>query len=77
MKCEYDAELLSRYLERDLSADDMNAVAAHLEECLACCKEMERLRTAMKIMKSAAPVEAPRDYAKALRIEMHDKDLRN
>ncbi len=77
MKCVYDVVLLSRYLEQDLSAADMAYVVAHLEECPACRRELERFRTAMEIMKAADQVAAPRDYAAAVKMKIHEKDLRN
>jgi len=32
MKCAYDAESLSRYLEKNLAPEDMNAATEHIEE---------------------------------------------
>jgi len=76
MKCVYDGVALSRYLERDLLEDEMATVTAHLAGCPVCQKELERLRTAMKIMKSAEQVAAPRDYAETVRAKMREKDSR-
>lgn len=77
MKCAYDAELLSRYLEGDLSPEEMNAAIAHLEECPACRKELERLRTAMEMMKSVREVAVPRNYAEAVKVheDRHEKTV--
>ena len=63
MKCRDDAVLLSRYLEQDLSAEEQEEIAAHLAACGRCRKELERLETAMAIMRSVQDVPAPRDYA--------------
>ena len=68
MKCAYDAELLSRYLEEDLSPGEMSEATAHLEECPACRRELERLRTAMEIMKSVTDVAVPRNYAETTKV---------
>lgn len=76
MKCVYDAEVLSRYLEQDLPAGELAGVVAHLEECPACRGELKRLRTAMVIMQSAEQVAAPRDYAQAVRMKLKDDDAR-
>jgi anti-sigma factor RsiW len=68
MKCAYDAELLSRYLEEDLPPEEMDAAEAHLEECHACRKELERLSAAMEIMKSVQEVAVPRNYAETVKV---------
>ena len=70
MKCTHDAVMLSRYLEKDLSIEKMNMISAHLEDCAACRKELERLRTAMVIMKSAREVAAPRNYAALMNLKL-------
>lgn len=80
MKWVYDVVLLSRYLEKDLSPEEMDEALAHLEDGDACRKELERLRTAMEIMKSVREVAAPRNYAEA--VKMHEggtggRSLRN
>ena len=36
MKCTYDAVQLSRYLEKDLSIEEMNRTSAHLKDCATC-----------------------------------------
>ena len=72
MKCVYDVVLLSRYLEKDLSREEIDEAVAHLEECAVCRKELERLRTAMEIMKSVQEVTAPRNYAEAVQMKMHE-----
>lgn len=69
MKCVHDVETFSRYLEKDLSAENMQEVASHLENCELCRKELERLQTAMVIMKSVHEVPAPKNYAEL----MHEK----
>jgi predicted anti-sigma-YlaC factor YlaD len=71
MKFVYDVVLLSRYLEKDLSREEIDEAVAHLEECAVCRKELERLQTAMEIMKSVREVAAPRNYAEAVKMKMH------
>ena len=70
MKCTHDAVMLSRYLEKDLSVEKMNMTSAHLEDCAVCRKELERLRTAMAIMKSVHAVAAPRNYAELMNMKL-------
>ena len=67
MKCMYDIVLISRYMEKELTADQMSEVDAHLKQCRTCSKELERLQTALTIMKSVQEVEIPRDYAESAR----------
>jgi predicted anti-sigma-YlaC factor YlaD len=70
MKCIRDTELLSRYLEKDLSVEEMNVISSHLSNCSACRKELERLSTAMTIMKSVREVAAPRNYAETVKLKL-------
>lgn len=67
MKCMHDMVLLSRYIEKDLSVQEMNELEIHLQQCRVCSKELERLQTAMTIMKSVCEVETPRDYAESVK----------
>jgi hypothetical protein len=53
-------------MEKDLPAQEMQEVDEHLKQCRVCSKELERLKTAMKIMKSVHEVEMPRDYAESV-----------
>jgi anti-sigma factor RsiW len=52
-------------MEKELTADQMSEVEAHLKQCRVCSKELERLQTALTIMKSVHEVEMPRDYAES------------
>jgi predicted anti-sigma-YlaC factor YlaD len=65
MKCMYDIVLISRYMEKELTSQEMNEVEAHLKQCRVCSKELERLQTALTIMKSVREVEMPRDYVES------------
>ena len=71
MKCIHDIVLISRYLEKELTAKQMHEVEAHLKQCRACRKELARLQTAMTIMKSVQEVEIPRDYAESARRKLN------
>lgn len=66
MKCIHDAAMFSRYLEDDLSIEEMNDIATHLATCEPCKKELERLKTAMVIMKSVHGVPSPKNYAEVI-----------
>jgi len=72
MKCMYDIVLISRYMEKELTADQMSEVDAHLKQCRACRKELERLQTALTIMKSVQEVEIPRDYVESARRKLNE-----
>lgn len=62
MKCAFDEMMLSQYIEKDLDAETMERIAGHVRECPLCRKEMERLKTAVKIIRSLEEVAPPRDY---------------
>lgn len=62
MKCACEESMLSKYIERDLDAEVMEQMKLHVQGCPACLKEMKRLKTALRIMRSLEEVAPPRDY---------------
>src|SRR5260221_725391 len=58
---EHVRERLSAYLDRELAADDADAVLAHLRGCEACQSHLAALTSLDKVAR-ALPVEAPAGY---------------
>src|SRR5260221_13617991 len=58
---EHVRERLSAYLDRELAADDADAVLAHLRGCEACQSHLAALSSVDQAAR-ALPVEAPAGY---------------
>jgi anti-sigma factor RsiW len=52
-------ELLSPYLESDLSGADRSAVESHLAACAACSEELDLLRDTVALLRRLPAPEAP------------------
>lgn len=55
-------ELLSSYLDRQLSLGDAARLEAHLQDCPVCCNELEALRATRQLMRALPPVHSPRSF---------------
>ncbi|MHB1350707.1 MAG: hypothetical protein C4563_08505 [Desulfobulbus sp.] len=66
MKCAFDEMMLSQYLEKDLDAETMERITGHIRECPLCRKEVERLKTAVRIIRSLEEVAPPRNYLESV-----------
>ncbi len=53
MQCQTCRELMMPYLKDELGDDDRNAVAAHLDQCVECRKELEGVRRVLSVMDAA------------------------
>ena len=62
--CERVAEALDVYLDGELAADEMHAIAKHLNECPDCAREAaERQAFRARLRKAARSVPGPEDLA--------------
>jgi hypothetical protein len=59
MKCERIRELLSDYINGDLTQAVRSLVEIHLESCGSCRKELAKLERMRSILRSFQPVEPP------------------
>jgi predicted anti-sigma-YlaC factor YlaD len=66
MDCEQIADLLSSYLDDDLSREETRLVEKHLESCADCRELMEYLRRAQAAMRSLPEIEVPADLLQRL-----------
>jgi anti-sigma factor RsiW len=60
MPCERVRELLSPYLDGELSAEERRAVAAHLEECRGCSAQLSDFRRHGQTLAEAGREPAPK-----------------
>lgn len=57
-----DGELLSAYLDGQVTAEERARVTAHLAGCAACADELRALRTTMVVLREMPPVPLPRAF---------------
>jgi len=63
MKCERVKELLSDYINGDLTQAVRSLVEAHLESCSSCRAELIKLERMRSILRSFQPVEPPYGFS--------------
>jgi predicted anti-sigma-YlaC factor YlaD len=59
MKCKAAQEMLSRYLDNEMSSDDRNSVAAHLAQCPACQVAYADQQRLWGLLGRVEPVQPP------------------
>jgi len=70
MQCERARELLSPYLDGELSAEERRAVAAHLEGCRACSVEVNDFRRIGATLAEAGREPAPKALSARVRANL-------
>jgi len=55
-------EMLSAYIDRELSASEVELVERHLKECAACARNLETLRATVELVRQLPRVPAPRSF---------------
>ena len=63
---EHPGDLLSAYLDGELSASEARQVEAHLVGCGACNAELDDLRAARRLLRELPPVPAPPGFTRGL-----------
>lgn len=76
MRCD-DIEMLSAYVDGELSAADAGRVRAHLAACPPCAAEADAMRAVGRLLLSAAhrpggPADLPADVMDRLRVHVQD-----
>lgn len=59
MRCSQAHRLLSAYLDQELAAQEREAVASHLKQCLACAGEIQALVETRRLLSQAPRFTAP------------------
>jgi Putative zinc-finger len=81
MNCPEIRELAGPYVSEQLSAETVEALAAHLDGCLECAEEISRLRRLRAALRSAylaSPELAPgADFTAVLRSRLHAEARRH
>jgi len=67
MNCKLCRDRLQDYLDAMLEADEQAQVSAHLDECVACRRELEELRKVVALVGSLDEVPEPTGFLQAVR----------
>ena len=67
MKCDFDQELLTGYLDGELSPGEQAEVEVHLPACAPCQSELEALRELVGSVKSLPTIPAPDSLSEGIR----------
>jgi|GEM_PF-5709666 len=67
MNCKDTAQLLSVYLDGELSAAERDLVQQHLNACPACRKELQELEQTIKLVRQIRPAELREDFLPGIR----------
>jgi anti-sigma factor RsiW len=70
MLCGRVTNLLSAYLDRELTGAEMLQVREHLARCTACCREQEKLAATKALLGGMAAVEPSGDYVRATMLRL-------
>lgn len=70
MQCERARELLSPYLDGELSAEERRAVAAHIEACRSCAAQVDDFRRIGLTLAEAGREPAPKALALRVRANL-------
>jgi anti-sigma factor RsiW len=70
MQCERARELLSPYLDGELSAEERRAVAAHVEGCRSCSAQVDDFRRIGRTLAEAGREPAPKALALRVRANL-------
>jgi len=62
-------EMLSAYIDGELSASEVELVERHLKECAACARSLETLRATVELVRRLPQVPAPRSFTIAPAIQ--------
>jgi anti-sigma factor RsiW len=63
MKCSYIRNMISPYVDDELTPVELKVFASHLADCPGCKKELEEIRSVRRLFASAERFEAPCGFA--------------
>jgi hypothetical protein len=63
-----DDDVLSAFVDQQLSTDDLARARAHLETCADCQERLDGFRSVATLLRQLPEVEPPRDFALGLRL---------
>lgn len=73
MKCDLPIELLSGYLDKELSAEELAMVEKHLDQCEACRNELEDLKKLDEHLRAAVIEQPSREFVFNLNRQVMEK----
>ena len=73
MECTRTQDLLSSYLDGDLSDREQEEIAGHIRQCSRCAEEERALRETLSLLRSLPAEEAPPELLKGVRLRIAEK----
>ncbi|GBG55876.1 hypothetical protein SPFL3102_02815 [Sporomusaceae bacterium FL31] len=73
MKCKCTKLLLSRFLEHQLEPKRHKRLEKHLQECIICQQELDKMLNTVRIIQTVKDVDPPRDYRDVIKDLIHNE----
>jgi len=73
--CKHTIENLYRYLDRDLSVEEMREVSEHLRRCPPCAKHFHFEEGVLRLVSEACRKQHAPEHLKAKILDMCQRDL--
>ena len=73
MECTRTWDLLSSYLDGDLSDREQEGIAAHIRQCARCAEEERALRETLSLLRSLPAEAAPPELLKGVQLRIGEK----
>lgn len=70
MNCKYTKLLLSHYVEQELVTKRRKGLEHHLQACLTCRREMDKMLKTVRIIQNVEEVDPPRDYLQSVKASL-------
>ena len=77
MRCEEIRELLSAYLDGELTDEEAVTVGSHLDTCVACAREFADLRRTVELCRRVGEVEVPEGFHSELMQKIETRKARS
>lgn len=76
MKCQFCSDLLSQYIDRELSEEKRKLVKEHLDQCPECMEEYNLMCSTIDCVNRLECVEPPADFQECVMREIKAKHVR-
>ena len=74
MKCSQIKEMISQYVDDELSADEKKVFAFHIQNCPACKEELEEMQSVHQLFASAERFPAPYGFTTRVMANLEAKE---
>lgn len=70
MRCKCTKLLLSRFIEHQLESNRHTRLEKHLQECIICKQEFDKMLKTVRIIQTVEDVDPPRDYRDVIKYSL-------